>query len=250
MGIFITCDDFGLNSTTNKAILELARTQAIDGTSVLVTHAKESDLQELAEVKKSYPSLSVGLHLNLTEGKPLVLNIESSLVRNMDNEISFKGINSFLQSELLNPSMQTFEEIEAQVNLFKRYFNKIDHIDGHQHIQYLPSFYKKLKNWLEQKQLGDIPIRLAKFESTGLKPSLLNILTGWNKKNLTHNIYDLHQTNIGQLKELASQDNSENIVMAHVVHPKLKCDQSSLGSFNFENRVHQFMKIKELKGLV
>lgn len=86
--VIINADDYGCNVDIDRGISELIRDHHINSTSVLVNgeHVEEA-ARILKEILKQNPelerALSIGLHFNLTEGKPFSKSIrESQLVEN------------------------------------------------------------------------------------------------------------------------------------------------------------------------
>jgi predicted glycoside hydrolase/deacetylase ChbG (UPF0249 family) len=65
--LIVNADDFGLTNGVNRSIEEAHRRGVLTSTSVLVTaeHAGEA-----AEVSRRCPELDIGLHVNLTFGRP------------------------------------------------------------------------------------------------------------------------------------------------------------------------------------
>ena len=67
--IIINADDFGLCEGVNKGIVK-AHTEGVLTSATLMTNMPRAD--EAVVLTKSLPSLGVGVHLNLTNGWPLV----------------------------------------------------------------------------------------------------------------------------------------------------------------------------------
>ena len=72
-GIIINADDFGLSKGVNKGIYQLFMQRVVTSTSML---ANLPGFHQAAEMAKANPELSVGIHLNLTYGKPLLARQE------------------------------------------------------------------------------------------------------------------------------------------------------------------------------
>jgi predicted glycoside hydrolase/deacetylase ChbG (UPF0249 family) len=66
--IIINADDFGFSEGTNRAVRDLARLGTISSTSLMVNMPF---VEEIREALAHSPHLGVGLHLNLTQGKPV-----------------------------------------------------------------------------------------------------------------------------------------------------------------------------------
>ncbi len=66
--LIINADDFGLSRGTVEAVRELARLGTISSTSILVNMPF---VHEIRAVIRESPRLGVGLHVNLSQGRPL-----------------------------------------------------------------------------------------------------------------------------------------------------------------------------------
>ncbi len=74
IGIIINADDFGWCPERDRGILELFQKGCITSTTVLING--RNAINALQEARKL--NLPVGLHLNLTEGKPIKTNVENN----------------------------------------------------------------------------------------------------------------------------------------------------------------------------
>lgn len=66
--IIITADDYGMCSEVNRAIDEGIENGIITTTNVMTNMAA---LSEAADLRERYPRLSIGLHWNVTTGRPV-----------------------------------------------------------------------------------------------------------------------------------------------------------------------------------
>jgi chitin disaccharide deacetylase len=66
--LIVNADDFGMAPGVNRAILEAHRTGIVTSTSLLANGAA---FDEAAAAARATPTLAVGVHLNLTQGRPL-----------------------------------------------------------------------------------------------------------------------------------------------------------------------------------
>ncbi len=235
----ISCDDFGLDPQTNAAILELAREGKIHATSVLMTHVKENELRKLSEVKKEFPSFHINLHFNLTEGNLLTLH----------ENFSPTGI--FLKLLFLRESASLFrEEFRAQVKKFRQHLGEPDGVDGHQHIQYLPFLYPKIKGWIQELNLKNTPLKDARFLTVDntklyLKIWTINFFSYWHQGtgesiDLAHLLHSFDNINFSE----------QCSIMAHVAKPVSNLEMNKVvdfGSYSFDSRYRQYQFIKNLK---
>ena len=105
--LIITADDFGASTNINEGIAIAADKQIITTISVL-TNFQES-LQLLKNITKKHPSIGIGIHLNITTGKPVLL------VSEIPTLVDTKG-NFYAVSELL-PILRKISLIDLKKEL-------------------------------------------------------------------------------------------------------------------------------------
>lgn len=199
----VIADDFGMSLGVNRAIIELAESGYLSGTSVMIT-AKfyDQSIAKLAKIR-SKNGLKIGLHLDLTYGK-ICSGSRFGVLSDMDGV--FK--NSFLQLFLLSFFRKKklmralIYEAKAQFNILKKNIGHVDYIDGHQHVHFIPLIFKIVKRLANQQQVNRIRIINEKFTSSfNLKkpPSLIGIIKFLvlkfcflaNKANCEHYFYSI-----------------------------------------------------------
>jgi len=67
--LIVNADDFGINAGTNAAVRELAAVGAISSTSIMVNMPLVGEIRDIVAAN---PALGVGLHVNLSQGGPLL----------------------------------------------------------------------------------------------------------------------------------------------------------------------------------
>jgi len=135
--LIINADDFGYSKSRDHTILSLFRSGAITQTSLMVTGITAREALFLADAA----GLPVGIHINVTEGKPVLAqkNVKSLLIA----DGVFRGKMGFRQA-LSRGAINLHEleaEIQAQFSIFKHMHPRghlPTHADGHQHIHVLP----------------------------------------------------------------------------------------------------------------
>ncbi|MEN7551141.1 ChbG/HpnK family deacetylase [Rapidithrix thailandica] len=132
MKVIINVDDFGFSQSTNDAVFELAEKGTITSTTVMVNMPFYKQVIELMK----YGNISVGLHFNLTMGKPISdpLYIPSLV----DKNDSFYSVNEFKRRALLGKinKPEVLTELKAQYNRLKAHIGEesISHFDSHNDI--------------------------------------------------------------------------------------------------------------------
>lgn len=136
--LIINADDLGADEARNAGIFGAIREGMVTSVSLLANGPAFKDairgISSLGEKK-----VSIGIHLNLSEGMPLV----SGLRRLTGRDGYFLG--KARAHELLSgPQDSDFEreiqeEFDAQVRVFKEAGLPISHLDGHQHVHVFPA---------------------------------------------------------------------------------------------------------------
>ena len=133
--IIINADDLGYSPGINRAIEDLCQAGLITSASLLVNQPFS---QAGASIARTNPHLSLGVHLNLSKGRPLLPpDRVPSLV---DETGRFWHSASFYRRALLG-QVNWFEaaaELEAQVDWAIAQGLQIDNLDSHVHFHTLP----------------------------------------------------------------------------------------------------------------
>ena len=134
--LIVNADDFGISEAVNRGIVEAHDRGIVTSTSVMATAPKFEHALELARLR---PSLAVGVHLVLTEQRPLSgAAATASLVR---SDGTFEPHLKQLLAKRLRGlvSMQEVRrELDAQIRRVRSAGIAINHLDGHQHVHVLP----------------------------------------------------------------------------------------------------------------
>ena len=135
--LIITADDFGAALAVNEAV-ELAHRQGVlSAASLMVTGDAFDDAVARA---KTMPSLGVGLHLVLVEGRPclppeLVPDLVDSNGQFRAN-MALAGLTIFAKPAARR---QLFAEVEAQFAAFAETGLPLDHVNAHKHFHLHPT---------------------------------------------------------------------------------------------------------------
>lgn len=152
--LIINADDYGLTGRVSEGIRDAFTRGIVTSTSAMMNiPAVEPALAELLE---HTPELGVGVHLNLTAGKPLLpAHSVSSLVRDDGWFLKQGELKERLDSINLE---QVAAEWKAQVALFQKSTGHLpDHLDSHHHSSYFtPGLFTEMVNLAQE--LG-CPIR-------------------------------------------------------------------------------------------
>lgn len=130
--LIVTADDFNLSEGVNRGILDAHQHGIVTETSVMVNLG---DLQQATAMLAGAPRLAVGLHLNITRGRPLAS--PSAVAELLGADGQFCGSPQALPVQLRSATVQA--EFQAQVDAFVRTFARLpQHFDTHHHVHQHP----------------------------------------------------------------------------------------------------------------
>jgi len=138
--LIINADDFGFTLGVNRAIIE-AHTHGVVTSSTLM--ANGAAFEQAAEIAKTVPNLSVGCHVVLIDGEP-VLGPDGipSLVSRRSSSPRFRdGLKAFATralAGLLDPE-QIEAEASAQIRKIQSAGISVSHVDTHKHTHLFPA---------------------------------------------------------------------------------------------------------------
>ena len=144
--LIVNADDLGADLPRNVGILEAHLRGVVTSATMLVTLPGAEDA---AERVKLAPSLRVGLHLNLSEGRPAARGLKTLVAP--DGAFWGKAeIRRRLRGGLVDPS-EIRREIGAQLGRMADLGLAPDHVDGHHHIQAYPGVIGPLADAMRER---------------------------------------------------------------------------------------------------
>lgn len=134
--MIVTADDFGLADQVNEAIEAAHRDGILTAASLMVAGAAAADAVRRARL---LPSLKVGLHLVLTDGRPAAAAATVPDLIDAGGQFHEDMVGTSL-AIALNPSVrrQVATEITAQFERFQATGLTLDHVDAHKHFHLHP----------------------------------------------------------------------------------------------------------------
>ncbi len=135
--LVITADDFGAADEVNQAV-EQAHLHGILSAASLMMGAPAT--QNAVQLGHALPSLRIGLHLVLVEGRPVLPPDQIPAL--VDQSGHFRRDMAVLGSQLFflpAPRAQMEAEIEAQFKAFATTGLTLDHVNAHKHFHLHPS---------------------------------------------------------------------------------------------------------------
>ena len=159
MALIVNADDFGKSHEVNMAICEAFEKGLINRTTLMVNMPFAEEAVEMA--KRDGFLDKVGIHLNLTTGKPLSQGMaKDSLMCGIDGEFSADFARN-LKTRFFLPDATgkvTEEEIRLQLERYALLGGTLWHLDSHHHVHTDPSIWKVLK-----KVIPDYPIKSVRL---------------------------------------------------------------------------------------
>lgn len=147
--VVLCADDFALTEGVSRVILALAGRGRISATSAMTTEPAWDRLAR--ELDPHRPTLGVGLHLNLTTGRPLAGG------PGLSRAGAFPSLRELMGRAFRRtlPLAEIRAEIAAQLDAFRQAAGRApDFVDGHQHVHVLPGIRKALIEVLAKQGLA------------------------------------------------------------------------------------------------
>ena len=135
--LIVTGDDFGASTLVNEAIEQAHRGGILNTTSLMVAGTAGDDAVRRA---RRLPSLRVGLHVVVVDGKPLLDPQSIPALVDRDGQFSKQlvraGFNFFFNAAARR---QLEAEIRAQFEAYRATGLPLDHVNAHNHIHVHPT---------------------------------------------------------------------------------------------------------------
>jgi hopanoid biosynthesis associated protein HpnK len=139
--LIVNADDFGFTSGVNRGIVE-AHSRGIVTSSTLMANGPA--FAEAAQLAKTLPTLSIGCHIVLIDGQP-VLSAEQ--VPSLTNDGLFRdGLMTFAARALAGSidADEITAEATAQIRKIQAAGIPVSHIDTHKHTHLFPKILRPL----------------------------------------------------------------------------------------------------------
>lgn len=131
--VVLCADDFGLTEGVSRGILDLIERGRLSATGAMTNRPPWPRLA--AELRRHHGRVAVGLHLNLTLGRPL------GPLPSLAPDGVLPGLGALTRAALAGRLArgEVAAEIERQLDAFEEAFGAApDFVDGHQHVHVLP----------------------------------------------------------------------------------------------------------------
>jgi chitin disaccharide deacetylase len=142
--LIINADDFGFTAGVNRAIIEAHTHGVVTSATLMATGAAFAGAVESA---KTAPRLSIGCHILLIDGKPVLHSEQISSLTQPNGSGRFRdGLSTFAVRALIG--QMNAEEIEAeaaaQIRKLQSAGIQVSHFDAHKHTHLFPKILRPL----------------------------------------------------------------------------------------------------------
>jgi hopanoid biosynthesis associated protein HpnK len=151
----VNADDFGWSEAVNAGILR-AHIDGIVTTTTLMANLPDAS-GGLARARREAPELAIGLHLNLTEGAPLLGTDRVGAI--VDEHGNFRSsLRTLFLNTLLKRQVRkaVAEELEAQAAWASDHGLKPSHLDSHKHVHQHPPILQEVTAIARRHGIGAI----------------------------------------------------------------------------------------------
>jgi predicted glycoside hydrolase/deacetylase ChbG (UPF0249 family) len=215
--IIVNADDLGISCQVNDAVFSLMAEGRVTSATMLAIGPL---VAEAAARVRDFPMCSFGVHLNLTEFKPLTTDSALAPILNEAGEFNSNRIRKIHVGSRLREAI--FHEWCAQIERLRTLGVELSHIDSHHHVHTIPSLFPVLKR--VQKACGIRRVRLSmNIYGPRAKTSSLLLLKKrlWNfaVRNLHATITTAGMTDLDTFVETAGRMKAAAQTIEVMVHP-------------------------------
>jgi hopanoid biosynthesis associated protein HpnK len=173
--LIVNADDFGLTSGVNRAIIEAHERGIVTSATLMANGAK---FREAVEMASQTPRLSVGCHVLLVDGSPVLdpRQVSSLATANpgapkfRDSLTSFAGL--AIAGRLDEDQIEA--EISAQIRKLQATGIRVSHLDSHKHTHMFPAVFRPM---LRAAKVCGVPAVRNPFE-----PLFLGGTRNWKRR--------------------------------------------------------------------
>lgn len=178
ISVIVNADDFGLTEGVNRSIIACHQAGSVSSTTLMANMGAAAHAAQLAQENRG---LGVGLHFNLTTGRPLSPPEQVCSLLRPDGSFLSRGqlILGALSGRLV--AAHVVAELEAQLRRMRSWGLSPSHFDSHQHVHAIPLIFKALA---EAARREGVPLRLplqwpGRIKGKGFKRRLSEQALRW-----------------------------------------------------------------------
>lgn len=140
--VIINADDFGRSAEINEAVVEAHRCGVLTSASLMVTGEAA---EEAAALARQTPTLSVGLHVVLVDGRSALSRAEIPHLVDAEGRFPKSPLRAGLRYAFNRPArVELDRELQAQFERFAATGLHLSHVDGHLHMHLHPVVLRRL----------------------------------------------------------------------------------------------------------
>ncbi|HVB28661.1 MAG TPA: ChbG/HpnK family deacetylase, partial [Terriglobia bacterium] len=176
--LIVNADDFGLTEGVNRAILDGHRNGIVTSATLM---ANGEAFDSAVAAASGAPALGVGVHLNLTQGRPVCPAAQVPSI--VTSEGSFYPGPGILAWRILTRKVTPRDvegELRSQIEKVASSGVRITHLDSHKHVHLLPPLFDLVVRLAREYGIGRVrcPVEPA---ASGLGP-LQSGRGGWPRR--------------------------------------------------------------------
>ena len=154
--LIINADDCGINQTVDACIQHFIDVGKLSSTTIM---ANMEDYAGALSLYKTYgESISFGIHLNMTEGRPLLRSqelLDFGITKELGDEIFFSGTFPYWRMPR-QVQLAVKKELDAQIIKVLDDHVVPSHIDSHHHIHTYPSMLSIIPLLLKNHRINRV----------------------------------------------------------------------------------------------
>jgi len=141
--LIVNADDFGQTQGINRAVLELHQAGLLTSATLM---ARAAATDQAIEIARATPSLSVGCHVVLSDGEPVLPPDQIPSLVDPSTHLFIPSLTVFL--DRLFTGRIRAEEVEAETTAQIQYLQSrgihVTHVDSHKHTHMFPGILRPL----------------------------------------------------------------------------------------------------------
>jgi hopanoid biosynthesis associated protein HpnK len=159
--LVVNADDFGLTSGINRAVIEGHASGVITSATLM---AKGAGFDEAVQMALQAPALSVGCHVVLVDGTPVLPHGQVPSLASADTQAFPRTFAEFMRMSRRFSEAEIEAEFTAQIRKLQLAGIAVSHIDAHKHTHVFPQI---LAPMLRAAQACGVAAVRAPFEPPG-----------------------------------------------------------------------------------
>jgi hopanoid biosynthesis associated protein HpnK len=136
--LIVSADDLGWSEAVTEGIIRAHREGIVTSATVIANAPGAGEALE--RTRREAPTLALGLHLNLTEGRPLAPARELALLVDQEGGFRRSLLRLFTRAQLSAEVRSAIRrEVEAQMLWARQHGLEPSHLDSHKHVHVCPA---------------------------------------------------------------------------------------------------------------